>query len=879
MALVRRLQKLQPVSAAEYDAVVDQVEVNQGDIQVIAGQFADSQVTLSFADLATATAYWTAQDGASNTPTDEVEIYIQDVKQFFKWNAANAAKAVYSRDFSDALKADKTVVDPIKEKTDNLNNTNDGILYITDNNGKIIAKINSDGINTTKYNLCDTSGNVIGTFDSSLLTTIGNKANAADVLDEYQYNSMMDVANPSTGEFVNYNTATQVLTIPHDTVLLSKNGDDNINVVGDKNIDISAVASPVKIVYNTDTNIFRGITATTDLDPLERVFCFVRKVNPDISINCGYTVDGVDIRKNLALKADKTEIDAIKEKTVNIIKRDDNFGIVDANGNVVFLIDNSGVKSKEYHICDVNGNITGTINKSLYDQIVAKINEEPTGGGENIIDVSEYADGFYIVAGNTLKPFVGLQYDADGFDVAKLSEHFKTLLPNQIKLESTFNGDFQVHILYGQSLAFGGRTINFEDFYTSKMFEKGTIVAANYDTLLNANNETLQEDRFGSIVDMDDFGGGVNARMICKKINELIRDENGYDLDNFQHNQFGFITGKSGGSWDELTKWNESRTTQFVDVQQNAMPTALAFNSDDGKAYLNLMQGIYFINKFAKSQGKKAVIASISYIQSEHSNDRANTLNQFKTKLNTLFNDIKADVPLITGQSQNVKFFTYQNASFAIYADPLRPEYDVNTNTEGPQLALVEITKERSDTFFGTPLYPFSRTIKYTGDLLHLDNIGYSMYSSMFAVAIKRAVNDNNPLPTFSPIVADKEIWENNSSYFIYIPFDVPVKPLVFDVEGVSGVNMRGHGLQPNYGFEILNNSDVDIITNVKLSSDNAVIITTSENPVGLDLTYALTGTMGGGNLRDSQGETIKTSFNNSVYRLDNWCPFFRITL
>jgi hypothetical protein len=98
MALVRRLQKLQPVSAAEYDAVVDQVEVNQGDIQVIAGQFADSQVTLSFADLATATAYWTAEDTAGNTPTDEVEIYIQDVKQFFKWDASNAAKAVFSRD-------------------------------------------------------------------------------------------------------------------------------------------------------------------------------------------------------------------------------------------------------------------------------------------------------------------------------------------------------------------------------------------------------------------------------------------------------------------------------------------------------------------------------------------------------------------------------------------------------------------------------------------------------------------------------------------------------------------------------------------------------------------------------------------------------------
>jgi hypothetical protein len=50
-------------------------------------------------------------------------------------------------------------------------------------------------------------------------------------------------------------------------------------------------------------------------------------------------------------------------------------------------------------------------------------------------------------------------------------------------------------------------------------------------------------------------------------------------------------------------------------------------------------------------------------------------------------------------------------------------------------------------------------------------------------------------------------------------------------------------------------------------------------NPSGKDLTYAWTGVFGGGNLRDSQGEIITTTFNNSTYRLDNWCPFFRITL
>lgn len=122
MTLVKRSVKGSPVSAAEYDAVVDQVETNKDSIEVLNGQFKDSQVTLSFANLAAATSYWNTQDGLSNTPTDGVLIYIEDVKEDYKWLASDANKAVATgRNFVET----KTTFD----KTDNVNNSTDKAVF------------------------------------------------------------------------------------------------------------------------------------------------------------------------------------------------------------------------------------------------------------------------------------------------------------------------------------------------------------------------------------------------------------------------------------------------------------------------------------------------------------------------------------------------------------------------------------------------------------------------------------------------------------------------------------------------------------------------------------------------------------------------------
>ena len=590
-----------------------------------------------------------------------------------------------------------------------------------------------------------------------------------------------------------------------------------------------------------------------------------------IGANNSDAVPGGDIFNALSPLSEKT-------RDISESPDDGNFYITDASGNIIAKFSQEGIGTNKYNLYDSNGTLVGFFDKNIYDKIL-----ESGSINEGFAMAGNYLDSFYVTDGIGDKPNIGLKYDENGLDAAKLSAHFKSLLlatTSTTTIESNFKDDLVMNIIYGQSLGVGGSTISAEDFYTSKMFSTGVMVLSSYTDVAEANNETTQEPRFGEITDMDSIGNGLNGRMISKKINELIASENGKDLETFNHNEFGFVAGLSGAQWYQLSKWNEARTSQWVDVQAGVMPTALEFGAgDEGKAYLNLMQGIYFANKFANAQGKTLNVATLSYVQGEASGDKYNDIATYKNKLTMLFDDISADVKLITGQSNDVQFITYQNSSFAQYNDPARPEYEAGVYTEGVPLASLEISRERADTHFGTVLYPYSRTIDFVSDLTHLDNKGYALMSSLFGIQAKRVINDNNGYNAIYPIEAEIQIWQSGADYFTKVPFEIPIKPLVFDVDGDDGNNMKGHGLQPNYGFSILNGSDAEIITNVRLSSDNAVVITCNEDPTALDLTYAITGVMGGGNLRDSQGETITTEFNGETYRCDNWCPFFRITI
>jgi len=137
-------------------------------------------------------------------------------------------------------------------------------------------------------------------------------------------------------------------------------------------------------------------------------------------------------------------------------------------------------------------------------------------------------------------------------------------------------------------------------------------------------------------------------------------------------------------------------------------------------------------------------------------------------------------------------------------------------------------------------------------------------------IAAKRIIHDGKEWVTFQPI--SHEVIQDNGNYFLRLKFDVPCKPMRFDISGDKYHNPNGK--QPNFGFKVLNASGVDIIASEPtIVKGDTLVIKCSQNPVGSTVTYAVNGHYGGGNLCDSQG--INITNKTQSYTIDNFCVAF----
>tara|TARA_R110002153_G_scaffold164886_2_gene317350 strand:+ start:209 stop:2815 length:2607 start_codon:yes stop_codon:yes gene_type:complete len=184
--------------------------------------------------------------------------------------------------------ADLVTLDGIYVAGDSGTYTNNGNLIIDVSNQIVLITITGNQAVFAKAEIP-----ISLTIDATVIDGSANAVSGNAVYDEYKHSSLMTVSNPSDGSYVNYQTATSIFTIPNDTVLTTNNADNVVVVSGEKTVDISAIASPVKIVYDTVTLAFRGLIAATSLGADEKLFAIVRKLNPSITISCDYTIDGV----------------------------------------------------------------------------------------------------------------------------------------------------------------------------------------------------------------------------------------------------------------------------------------------------------------------------------------------------------------------------------------------------------------------------------------------------------------------------------------------------------------------------------------------------------------------------------------------------------
>ncbi|WP_427225904.1 sialate O-acetylesterase [Acinetobacter baumannii] len=225
----------------------------------------------------------------------------------------------------------------------------------------------------------------------------------------------------------------------------------------------------------------------------------------------------------------------------------------------------------------------------------------------------------------------------------------------------------------------------------------------------------------------------------------------------------------------------------------------------------------------------------------------------YRQKLEKLQADVSADIKAITGQTDDVKFITYQ-LSYA-------------ARTWNAQ-ALVQLhLAQESDAFaMATPMYH----MPYAIDNIHLTNVGYKWMGAYFGRAYKQLIVDNRKPDFINPKVAQLIGDE------IHINFDVPKAPLVLDTTTLA--------LTTDHGFKVLVNGSKATISNITAQEDK-VILKISEPPTGeVKVRYALdylgTGInlTGGasGNLRDSTTDSVVIAdIEKPLYHV---CPHFELT-
>ncbi|MDQ2466345.1 sialate O-acetylesterase [Acinetobacter baumannii] len=265
---------------------------------------------------------------------------------------------------------------------------------------------------------------------------------------------------------------------------------------------------------------------------------------------------------------------------------------------------------------------------------------------------------------------------------------------------------------------------------------------------------------------------------------------------------------------------------------------------------------IEHVSEAKRLNGEDYKVQVVCWVQGE--NDAVSSVQTsyeiYRQKLLKLQIDASADIKAITGQTDEVKFITYQMS------------YAART-WEKQALVQLHLCQQSDKFLMATPMYH----MPYAIDNIHLTNVGYKWLSAYFGRAYKQLIVDNRKPDFINPKVAQLIGDE------IHIHFDVPKAPLVLDTTTLA--------LTTDHGFKVLVNGSKAAISNIATQEDK-VILKISEPPTGeVKVRYALdylgTGInlTGGasGNLRDSTTDSIE--FAGVERPLYHVCPHFELTV
>ena len=452
------------------------------------------------------------------------------------------------------------------------------------------------------------------------------------------------------------------------------------------------------------------------------------------------------------------------------------------------------------------------------------LEQNGTAGGESGVVVRTPSYAFAIA-------------DKEGRVAFAVDESGKVTYVGQSNKPSKENGNYDAEInmfiCYGQSWSTGydASAITTESRYDNLMLDTGikNEPLANLTAVATSFVPAVEVTGWSSDAHNQKVGETpVTAQMHIVK--QLMESEDGLTVNDISYQLLGTAPGMGSKTLAQLEKGTDYYARLIAQVQQ---------------AY-----------DIAAAMGKRLVVQAFSWVQGSlgRTGDYAEALEQLRL-------DIDTDVKAITGQTQDVKCITWQ--SF-IYNTTLR-------------------AKQVYDQYVGAAdTYP---NIICAGATYHLDNVraanlhftseSQDWLGAYFGVAYKRAIIDGEDFEPLKPTKASK------SGKILYVKFNVPQRPLVFDTERLTEA--------PNKGFKLYATDGTEkAITEVAIVSPDTVKIVCADDVAGTDrLTYGeITADTyqwvsdNHGNLRDSQGEHIRyESGAGNLLPLHNWCVIFDKTI
>lgn len=243
---------------------------------------------------------------------------------------------------------------------------------------------------------------------------------------------------------------------------------------------------------------------------------------------------------------------------------------------------------------------------------------------------------------------------------------------------------------------------------------------------------------------------------------------------------------------------------------------------------------------FNIAQAEKRTFAFQAFTWTQGEADSGTTTRAaYTAALRQMVADYNADAKAITGQTEDVICITYQLSSQTIK--------DIS-------LALLDAGEQDPLIYTACPMYFFEY-----GDSVHITAESSKWLGGYYGLVYKRVKIDK---VDWKPLSV-KEIRKQGA--ILNVQFHVPEAPIVFDTVSV--------GPKTNYGFSLVDSAGVALsISSVEIIQRDTVKVTAAATiPAGAKLRYGFSA--GGGNLRDSQGNTlIYEAINKPMH---NWCVIF----